>query len=179
MIYFTRHGQTDANLKRLLAGSEWDISLNDTGRRQAQDCAKANRHILEQIQAVYVSPMARPRETMEIMTQGYNLPVETVPDLKEWNLGDWSGKGYNDVPDIFEHKPHPPGGESWADFELRCLNAFKKIAEDKRKILIVAHGGVWHTYADRISHAQLDIDNCKFVEICRHELAAIDTTSMP
>ena len=35
-IYLIRHGETDINVNKLLQGSNVDVSLNETGQKQAE-----------------------------------------------------------------------------------------------------------------------------------------------
>lgn len=173
MIHFIRHGQTDANLQRILAGGELDVPLNANGIRQATEFAAANQNFISTIDAVYVSPMTRTKQTAELIMRGHKKPIEVVENLREWLLGGWSGMGYDAVPDLLLNRPDPPGGEPWAKFEKRCLQTFRQLAENPAKILIVAHGGVWHTYANKFRHHINHIENCALHEICRIKLGTM------
>jgi len=173
MIHFIRHGQTDANLQRVLAGGEHDIPLNATGIRQAEAFGAANQSFIKNVDTVYVSPMIRARQTADLVIQGHKKPVEVIENLREWILGDWSGLAYDALPDILSTRPDPPGGEPWNKFQNRCLKAIRQLAENKEKILIVAHGGVWNAYAHKIRHHVIDIENCTMQEICRIKLGTI------
>src|SRR4051812_13526472 len=90
MIYFIRHGQTDANLNRINAGGEHDIPLNATGIEQARAFNAANQEFIESVDAVYVSPMLRAQQTAELVMGHYTKPVEIIEDLREIRLGQWS-----------------------------------------------------------------------------------------
>ena len=39
-LYIFRHGQTNGNVNNIVQGAGVDISLNDTGRAQAQELAE-------------------------------------------------------------------------------------------------------------------------------------------
>lgn len=173
MIHFIRHGQTDANLQRVLAGGEVDIPLNANGIRQAQEFSAANQNFISTLDAIYVSPMIRAQQTAELLMRGHNKPIHTIENLREWQLGDWSGLGFDDVPDLLLTRPDPPRGEPWTEFEKRCLSALRQLAEIPGKIMIVAHGGVWHAYANKVRHHSQDIENCTLHEICRIKLGTI------
>src|SRR4051812_47935989 len=103
MLYFIRHGQTDANLHHLNAGGEWDVPLNVTGETQARDFALGNQDFLKTIHKFYISPMIRAQQTAKQIIDNLTHPIdtETVPDLAEWYLGEWSGKPYAETPDYF------------------------------------------------------------------------------
>ncbi len=170
MLYFIRHGQTDANVQRLYAGSEWDVPLNDTGRAQARKFALANRDLLRQIDKFYVSPMIRTRETATIIaeTAMLDVPFEMAEHLREWDVGEWSRKPYDEVGKILETLATPPGGESFAVFSARALGALRHAAtQENERALVVAHGGIWRCYAHYANHSLHDIDNCAHMELCR------------
>ncbi|MFD1670500.1 histidine phosphatase family protein [Agrilactobacillus yilanensis] len=87
-ITMIRHGQTDYNQRRLVQGGRTDISLNETGRQQAQKlAAQFDPKIYDQI---IVSPMTRAMETAEILT-GYQ-DCKTDERLREIDFGNWEGE---------------------------------------------------------------------------------------
>lgn len=71
-LYLVRHGQTDFNAGGLAQGAI-DIPLNATGEAQARELAK----VIDQLDldAYYVSPMLRARQTAGIITGGKILIV--------------------------------------------------------------------------------------------------------
>ncbi|MEM9469658.1 MAG: histidine phosphatase family protein, partial [Pseudomonadota bacterium] len=168
MIYYIRHGQTDANLKQIHAGGEWDLPLNNTGRQQAIDLGEKEKDFFASFDKVFVSPMARARETAELVTKG-TKELNTIHDLREWELGDGSGEPINDdLPPFLLSLKTPRNGESFEVFQQRCLNAMRSIAsQSKGKTLIVAHGGVWSCYAHFVKHPKIELENCTLIEIDR------------
>lgn len=74
-FYFIRHGQTDANLQGLMCGASWDISLNDTGTKQAEGAAFTLRQAVTSLGAICVSPMIRARQTAEIIAKQYKAAI--------------------------------------------------------------------------------------------------------
>jgi broad specificity phosphatase PhoE len=181
MLHFIRHGQTDANLKFLNAGGEWDIDLNETGREQARAFARVHRDLLETTDKVYVSPMRRTLETAELVFAGLNKPFERVENLREWHVGDYSGLTHAEVPDYFMGRLDPPGGETHDAFEARALGALKDIAarSAREKAFIVSHGGLWYMYARHKNDPLLWIDNCTKGELCRVTLGKYGVQPTP
>ncbi len=170
MLMYLRHGQTDANLNKMNAGGEWDIDLNATGEEQARRFGLENFDLLRTITHLYVSPMRRARRTAELALGDLigGMQMEIVEDLREWHLGEWTRTYHHETPDYFDLQLTPPGGESFAAFESRCLKALKKLAaRADEKALIVAHGGVWYTYARHTVPENCWIENCRKVDICR------------
>lgn len=171
MLFFIRHGQTDANLNRLNAGGEWDVPLNETGMAQARAFNETNREFIEQVDTVFVSPMIRAQQTAELILKGHSKPVEVVEGLREWHLGEWSGTKWDEVGDYFTDRLNPPGGETMAAFEKRTIDNLKYAAgQHAGRVLVVAHGGLWYVYAALAKHKKLLIDNCQSEEICRLKL---------
>lgn len=60
MIYFVRHGQTDANMNKIIAGQQ-DVPLNQHGIEQAEQTAEVLRTI--KFDACYCSPLKRAKQT--------------------------------------------------------------------------------------------------------------------
>ena len=153
-LYYVRHGETDWNLHRRYQGQR-DIPLNATGRTQAA----RNGGVLAQTLGAdaasfdYVaSPLARARETMEIVRRELGLVPEdyrTDDRLKEIHYGHWEGLLWDDLSrvdpagvaaraaDAWQWQPD--GGES-----LRALSRRVEswLTEISRNSVIVAHGGV-------------------------------------
>ncbi len=75
-LALVRHGRTDWNRDDLLQGSS-DIPLDDTGRAQAHEAARALAG-LGRWNAVVCSPLSRARETAEIIAA--ELRIEVGPD---------------------------------------------------------------------------------------------------
>ena len=176
MLYFVRHGQTDANLNRINAGGGpgADIPLNETGMGQARAFSVAHQAFIESLDAVFVSPMIRAQQTAELILAGHNKPVFTNEDLREMLLGEWEGKSYDISLDFFEAQREPEGGETWLQFRTRSIRALKQAAASHEgKVLVVAHGGIWFNYAHQTSHPELFIENCARLDICRIKLAGL------
>jgi 2,3-bisphosphoglycerate-dependent phosphoglycerate mutase len=174
VLYFIRHGQTDANLNRINAGGEYDVPLNETGKAQACAFAAAQQPLIESLDAVYVSPMIRAQQTMELIIAGHNKPVEVVENLREWKLGTWSKLTYEATPNLFTTNDAPEEGESRLQFFKRGINALQYVnTAHSGKILVVAHGGIWYSYAHYAAHQVTDLANCAHQEMCRKTLGGI------
>lgn len=125
-IYYIRHGQTDWNAELRYQG-RMDIPLNDKGRAQALRNGRKLKALLEGREDLkfVASPLARARETMEIIRQQLHLPAEgyVVDDrLVEASYGDLEGRTLADFkasnPEVYRKRKlnrwyfQPPGGES-------------------------------------------------------------------
>lgn len=176
MIYFIRHGQTDANLNRINAGGGpgGDVPLNETGMAQAREFSRAHQAFIDSIDHVLVSPMLRAQQTASLILNGFHKPSENLHDLREMELGEWEGKSYDISLDFFEAQREPPGGESWLNFRTRSINALRYSGRlHEGNVLVVAHGGIWFNYAHMTGHKELFIENCTRLDVCRVKLAEI------
>jgi probable phosphoglycerate mutase len=153
-IYFVRHGQTDWNAARRFQG-QTDTPLNDSGRAQARRNGEALAGLIAHELAHHdfvASPLARTRETMEILRAAMGLPVtdfRTDDRLKEMHYGRWEGRTWHDlVADPTTEftawraeawSRRTPEGESYADVSARVV---AWLAEVERDTVCVAHGGI-------------------------------------
>ncbi len=148
-VYLARHGQSDWNAANRFQGHS-DRPLTELGRRQAAALAE-ELESQEPLSAIYASPLRRALETASIV--GARLGLEPVPvdDLREVDVGGWSGLSRNEVeerfPDAFRR--WLDGGEGWedgetyADMATRVMEALRLIAENHPEdtVLVVSHGG--------------------------------------
>jgi broad specificity phosphatase PhoE len=156
LLYYVRHGLTDWNLAGRLQGNR-DIPLNQAGRVQAVRCGQILADLFARdgraaADCDYVSsPLARARDTMEIMRATLGLAPGSYgiePRLAEISFGQWEGLTYADVmardPDIVAEREadkwefRPPGGESYRQVALR-VGAWYQMLE--RDTVVCAHGG--------------------------------------
>jgi probable phosphoglycerate mutase len=140
LVILARHGETDWNRDGIWQG-HGDPRLNELGRRQAATLAEQLTDVA--IDAIYSSDLRRALETAEIIAATRRLHVHTDPDLREMDVGAWSGLTTAEIEERF------PGmsshdGESREAFETRALAALHRIAgaHEGQHVLAVTHGGV-------------------------------------
>ncbi len=152
-LYFSRHGETEANIEKRYQGHTLDTPLTHRGRKQAKAIAKILKHHVGDVATLkYVaSPLERARTTMEIIRSHLDLPPKayaTDERLREINLGAWEGLTHKQARalDPVEFKKREadkwnvrlPGGESYADVAKR---AERWLINVKRDTFAVTHGG--------------------------------------
>lgn len=147
-ILLARHGESDWNRAKRWQGFA-DRPLTDLGREQA--VALAKRLGDTELDAVYSSDLQRARDTAEIVARSKGLRVETTPDLREVDVGSWSGLTRAEAearfPDAYARWLQ--GGEGWDDGETyeemsrRVVAAIVRVAAQhpNGSVLVVAHGG--------------------------------------
>ena len=87
-IYIVRHGETEWNAEGRIQGHT-DIGLSDRGREQARFTA---RRLAEVPFAVaYSSDMSRTRDTARIILGEGDIPLHSVPELREYHKGVFEG----------------------------------------------------------------------------------------
>lgn len=146
-ILLARHGETDWNVAPPRFMGSIDIPLNERGREQARALAER----VERIEAVWSSPLARARETAEIVAGEHGLEVRIDGRLAESRRGAWEGRP---IPDIAEQEPEAwaawrrggaefrfPGGESLGEHAARTAAALAEVARGPLPALVVCHGG--------------------------------------
>lgn len=154
-IYLMRHGQ--AAPPGIMAGQS-EYPLSPEGRAQLAAWAEFFAPI--PMDAAWVSPMLRTRQSAELIIAAMNRPLNEEnyfiePDFVELSLGAWENTPKDEVrkkyPKEWEKRGQdfmnfaPPGGESFKDLEQRVIPAFECIcarAAEYRHVLIVAHQAV-------------------------------------
>jgi broad specificity phosphatase PhoE len=147
-ILLARHGESDWNRSKQWQGFA-DRPLTDLGREQAAELAQRLEDT--DLDAVYSSDLQRARDTADIVARTKGLTVQTTPDLREVDVGSWSGLTRAEAearyPD--QYARWLQGGEGWEDGETyeelgqRVVRAITRIAEAYagERVLVVAHGG--------------------------------------
>ena len=136
---FVRHGQTEYNVRGILAGSS-DVALTATGVAEAE--AAAELLAGQPLRTICSSPLKRARETARLIAGPHRLAVTIIEDLRERDWGEWEGQAF---PADLGH-PHPPGGEEMGGYLARVAGALERFfaLSGDGPALIVAHGGIFH-----------------------------------
>jgi len=148
-LILVRHGETDWNKLGKFQGQA-DIALNERGRAQAKDTAKAA--ISWRPTALYASPLGRTMQVAEEISRVTGLRVATDPRLQELDLGDVEGVSGEQlqarwplVHETWQKNPElvtMPGGESLVQLHQRTWQAFKAMERangEADTIVVVSH----------------------------------------
>ena len=175
MIWLARHGETAYNVERRFQG-QTAVPLNERGREQAHELAAAVVASGIDFVSLWCSPLARARETADVVAAATGLEVVEDPRLMETATGDWTDRLFADVeredPEGYAayHATDPdfafPGGESLEDQQERVVAAVVDITQSGRvPALVVCHRGVIrclraHTHRDGLkSFMRWDVPN--------------------
>ncbi|WP_159775778.1 bifunctional RNase H/acid phosphatase [Streptomyces sp. HM190] len=146
-----RHGETPLTPQKRFSGSGGsDPSLSDVGRHQAERVAAALA-LRGTIQEVVSSPLARCRETAQIVAARLGLGVTVEEGLRETDFGAWEGLTFGEVreryPDDMNAWLASPdaeptgGGESFGAVARRVAATRDRLTEAHRgrTVLLVSH----------------------------------------
>jgi broad specificity phosphatase PhoE len=172
-VYLARHGQTAYNLEGRFQG-QLPVPLDDTGRAQAGELAE--RAAEHGFAALWCSPLLRARETANVVAERVGLEPREDARLMETDAGDWTDLTFAEVqakaPDQFaaflagDPRFAFPGGESFAQQEVRVTAALAQVEQATLPALVVCHGmviraalsqraGHWIEHAERVPNGAL------------------------
>ncbi|HEV2445922.1 MAG TPA: histidine phosphatase family protein [Candidatus Sulfopaludibacter sp.] len=138
-IWLIRHGETEWSLSGQHTGRT-DVPLTPHGRDQAE--ALGRRLAGRTFAIVLSSPLARALDTYRLA--GLGGAVQTDPDLREWDYGDYEGRTTAEVhrerPDWSLWSDGVPGGETIEQVAARADAAIARIAQVDGDAALFAHG---------------------------------------
>lgn len=143
MIYFIRHGESEANVKKVFAGQKDDTPITEEGRQQAK--ATAQEIIKEglKIDKIYSSPLKRAYETAEIIAKeiGFDTSnIITESRIIEYDMGSLSGTPWHTISStILVGAENAEDPEMFRSRVCSCVEELSKLPEN---ILLVSHAGV-------------------------------------
>jgi broad specificity phosphatase PhoE len=180
-LWLLRHGLSTGNRDRVRQGQQ-DYPLTDTGRQQAQQFAHAVMQDADPFDAVIASPLARAKETAEIIARALGVTVEIDDRWMERHGGVAEGRPIAKQGQAEPVRVAPPaqqpryeGGESNIDLHLRAASALQDVLRrPPGNYLIVAHGGIlseairtllgWSPTGS-VPRAHFRFDNCAYARL--------------
>lgn len=151
-IHAMRHGETPANAEKKIQGHCLDLGLNESGKDQVR---KALEQLPAGITMIISSPLKRARESAEIVAAYLHLPITFLDELKEKDVGNLSGKTWDEASELSGRNLREEeregtlgfqefGGESLEQIKTRLLKALRGIKDrhPHEKILLVTHAGI-------------------------------------
>lgn len=153
-LFFTRHGESQANVEQVISNRDLPHWLTATGRAQA--AALAEQLLDAKIIAIYSSPIPRARETGQLIAARLHVPLLVSAALREWDCGVMEGRG--DAAAWAAHRAtvaawaagdyaHAiPGGESFIDLQARFVPFVRGLIEQDtppdQNLLLIGHGSL-------------------------------------
>ncbi len=155
-LYFVRHGESEANVLRVISNRGMQHPLTEKGRDQARTLGESL--LPAGITAIYTSPLLRAVQTAEILSERLGVGFQVTDALREYDLGLLEGAtgpetwaGYQALREEWIRHGHwerrIEGGESFEDMRARFVPFIRGLlaAENRdggNKVLI-GHGGVY------------------------------------
>lgn len=144
-IHLVRHGH-HALLDRRLCGRMPGVGLDELGRRQVAHCADLLAPPPFTIQS---SPQRRTRQSAAILAARFGLAVEIAPAMDEIDLGDWTGRTFEELADdpawsrwnSRRSDSRPPNGETMRHVQNRVVRHLEEFrnGDGDGTLVIVSH----------------------------------------
>ena len=140
-IVLVRHGETEWTKTGQHTGKT-DVPLTDEGRREAEALGARLRG--QRFALILTSPLSRAAETCRLAApQG---PVETSPDLVEWDYGDYEARTTHDIrqerPGWFLWRDGVPHGETVEQVGARADRVLARARALEGDVALFAHGHI-------------------------------------
>lgn len=144
LLLLIRHGENEFVKTGKLAGRLPGIHLNEHGRHQAAELARALAGI--PLRAIYSSPLERAVETAEPIASGRKLEIQLRPELADSDIGKWQGRSLKSLRrlkkwKVVQQAPSRftfPEGESFLQTQTRIASCLDEIAASHKLKDIVA-----------------------------------------
>lgn len=179
-LLLIRHGQTEANINRLLVGLT-DVPLDPLGEVQARRIGEHMRKV--PIDALVTSPLKRARDTAHQISIATGHTPVVVPGLSEMNFGRAEGLTMEQViaqfPELMTMREDDdptftwPDGDHRVSFHDRVYATFLGLIEryDRQRLAVVCHGGVIGSFFAQIEggspndFARYAVANCSITHL--------------
>ena len=158
-FWFMRHGMTPSNDADIIAGFT-DEPLTPQGRALAAAQAQKLRGITPG--SLWVSTLARARETAEAVGQVTGAPLFFLDALRERNWGVLEGRPRGEL----RREQKPEGGEGPEEFEARIRAGLSGIT-GPGPVMIVAHSGTARVLFSALGLAFERPGNCDILHFRR------------
>ena len=142
-----RHGENDLIHTRL-AGRQPGVHLNQRGRAQADQIARALRKF--PIDAIVAGPLERACETAEPLCAATGLELHVADEFTEVDAPEWTNRTFEELRNdpsfriwnTLRSFSAPPGGEPMLEVQARVLRKIRELRERYGFVVIFSHGDV-------------------------------------
>jgi 2,3-bisphosphoglycerate-dependent phosphoglycerate mutase len=181
-IFFARHGESEANLLRVISNRDLPHHLTERGREQARALADELRGA--GVARIFSSPILRARETAAIVADVIGLPFVVTEALREYDCGVAEGRADEEAWAMYVAadadwqrgalESRVPGGESFLDMRARFVPFVERLAAERERVggdvLLIGHGGLYRCMLPLVlpevspEHARATpFGNCQYV----------------
>lgn len=165
-----RHGFTDV-IGHTIVGWSPGVHLNERGRAQAHQLAEELAE--SPIDAMYVSPLERARETAEPIAARLGLTPKILESIGEVRTGEWTGMSLDELNsdqrwrnwNMYRSGSRAPGGETMLDVQVRFVDEMNRLRalHPDQTIALVSHADPIR--AALVHFLGMSLDLCLRIEI--------------
>jgi broad specificity phosphatase PhoE len=157
-LYFLRHGQSEANVKRVFAGQKENSPLTELGKQQAEVAANDLKNA--GITKIVSSNLIRAKQTAEIVASELGVSNITIDSrIAEYDMGVLTGTPNQTITSL--ELVSAKDAEDPTAFKSRVLEALRQYSKDEGIVLLVSHAGVGRM----IEALRTDIEPADFYDI--------------
>jgi probable phosphoglycerate mutase len=147
-VYLARHGETEWSLSGQHTGLT-DLPLTEHGEHQARKLGERLGGL--SFVKVFTSPLQRATRTCELA--GFGAVAEAMPDLVEWNYGDYEGIKTWEIlakqPGWQLFRDGCPGGETPGQIGARADRVVERLRAVEGDVLVFSSGHILRVLAAR------------------------------
>jgi broad specificity phosphatase PhoE len=159
-IFVARHGESEANVRRVFDNRNRGLPL--TGRGREQSAAMASEVATYAPTWVYSSPVLRARQTAEYVARASSASIVEAAALAEFNVGILEGRDDEAAHEMYaelrrrwaadDWEARLPGGESLREAHDRLINFLESLRRrhSREVVAVVSHGGLYSTVLPRL-----------------------------
>ncbi len=147
-FFFLRHGESRHNMENICGPSkdtaQYTSHVTPRGIKDIEIAARTLKK--DKLDFIITSPLARARETAEIVSKVTGAPIEIREDIKDVNPGIFEWRSVKEHEAYFKSELEkftkaPPGGESQNDVKRRMSRFFHEVNAKcvGKRILVVSH----------------------------------------
>jgi broad specificity phosphatase PhoE len=153
-LYFVRHGQSEANVLRVISNRGGVHPLTELGLAQAHELADNLSGLASA--RLFCSPLLRAVQTAAIVGRALGIEASVTDALREYDCGDLEGKSDPLAWEAHAALKHAwidsrqwhlrrPGGESFLDIRARFEPFLDGLLQeaDPHPVVLVGHGGTY------------------------------------
>ncbi len=150
-----RHAQSQGNVSPVYQGKLPGTDLTATGKKQAAAAADRLEKDVTPVTHIYCSPLARTRQTAEVIAKKTGARLIVDERLREVEFGDYEGKSvdFSDLTFVKARRAHKletgkvesiyhfPGMETWSQVNARILSFMNEMLPRHRgqHVVVVTH----------------------------------------
>lgn len=200
-IYFTRHGESEANVLHIISNRDLDHGLITQGQQQAENLAKYLHQF--PITHIITSPVRRAVQTSTIIANHLKLDYVMIAALRDFDCGVLEGRSdeaawqqWTRLKDAWviekRYDEKIEGGESYDDMRRRFLPFLQDLIQlyghTREEIVCVSHGGIYsmmmpliltNVDAAAITSYGIDYASCLVAELRSGGLTCIAWNGQP